>query len=126
MNGALDAYALRQRTIAKNIANVDSPNYRPEKVKFEEFFHDEQEVLSGAQTESGHIPLGAPSEIEGTVEDAPVPKSEVYFSGENHVNIDNEMSQLAQNQIRFRFTAQMLGRFFKGVNSSITGNNPST
>ena len=45
MNKALDAYALRQQTFAKNIANADTPNYRPEKVEFEELFHREEVVL---------------------------------------------------------------------------------
>ncbi|RMF32645.1 MAG: hypothetical protein D6747_08745 [Chlorobiota bacterium] len=34
MSTALEAYALRQRTIAKNIANATTPGYRPERVRF--------------------------------------------------------------------------------------------
>lgn len=123
MNRALDAYALRQRTTSKNIANVNSPHYRPESVKFEEFFHDQEVVLKGNRTEGHHIPLGKPDllAVKGEIEDADVPRPEVYFSGETHVNIDKEMAEMAQNQIRFRFGSKMISNSFRGMGSAITG-----
>lgn len=123
LNRALDAYALRQRTTAKNIANVNSPHYRPERVKFEEFFHEQDVVVKGERSENVHIPLGKPDllSVKGEVENSPVPGPEVYFSGETHVNIDKEMSEMAQNQIRFRFASSMMSKFFRGTDSSITG-----
>ncbi len=123
MNRALDAYALRQQTSAKNIANATSPNYRPERVKFEEFFNEQSAALTGSRTEQLHIPLGKPSvaDIEGVKENRPIPAAEVYFSGDTHVNIDREMSELAQNQIRYRFTSRMVKKFFGDLSSVITG-----
>ncbi len=123
MNRGLDTYALRQRTISKNIANATSPHYRPEAVKFEEFFHDPEVVTKGERTDNYHIPFGKPDEkaIKGEVEGEDVPRPEIYFSGETHVNIDKEMSKLAQNQIRFRFTSNMVNRYFQGLGQSITG-----
>ena len=123
MNRALDAYAMRQRTISKNIANATSPHYRPENVKFEEFFHEAGIVATGARTSPSHIPIGKPYEgdVEGEVQNAPVPNPEIYFSGETHVNIDKEMSNLAQNQIRFRFGSKMVKKYFSGMNTAITG-----
>ncbi len=123
MNRALDAYSLRNRTTAKNVANVNSPHYRPENVKFEEFFQNQEVVLKGAQTEGSSIPLGKVEyvDVEGEVQNAPVPKPEIYFSGETHVNIDREMSKMAENQIRFRFGSMMVNKFFRGMSSSIFG-----
>ncbi len=123
MNRALDTYSLRQATISKNIANATSPHYRPEQVKFEEFFHDPESVAVGTTTEEVHIPLGKVDEgtVEGEKENAPVPGPEVYFSGETHVNIDKEMSNLAQNQIRFKFASKMVQKYFQGMMTSITG-----
>ncbi len=125
MNSAMDAYGLRQRTIAKNIANVNSPHYRPEKVKFEEFFHQQEVVLKGASTDNFHIPVGVPNPNvpTGEVNEQEVPGPQVYFSGETHVNIDKEMAELAQNQIKFRFASNMVGKFFRGLTSAITGTN---
>ncbi len=123
MNGALDAYALRQQTIAKNIANVNSPHYRPQSVNFEDTFKKQEEVLRGSSTENVHIPIGAskPDLAEGERVAQEVPSAQVYFSGENHVNIDKEMSTLAQNQIRYRFVSQMVNRYFTGIQSAIQG-----
>ena len=124
LNRALDTYALRQRTISKNIANATSPRYRPEKVKFEEYFQQQQLVASGTTTNEKHIPIGQKDNAENAVpeiENAPVPRPEIFFSGENHVNIDKEMSELAQNQIRFRFASQRLREYFQGIQSAITG-----
>ncbi len=123
MNKALDTYALRQRTISKNIANATSPHYRPEEVKFEEYFTENNVTLEGQNNEERHIPLGKmnANEVEPELADAEVPNPEVYFSGETHVNIDKEMSNLAQNQIRFRFASQMVKGYFTGISSSIRG-----
>ncbi len=124
MNKALDAYALRSRTIAQNIANVNTPHYRPESVKFEEFFHNPEVSITGAAESSMHIPIGKPDANAVESEKIPqnIPEPQVYFSGETHVDIDREMATLAETQIRFRFGSQMVKRFFTGLNSSITGN----
>ncbi|MDQ1266914.1 MAG: flagellar basal-body rod protein FlgB [Bacteroidota bacterium] len=125
MNRALDAYALRQSTTSKNIANATSPFYRPEQVKFEEFFQDQEVVETGQRTDDLHIPIGKPDEsnVEGVKEDTPIPAPEVFFSGETHVNIDKEMSKMAENQIRFRFGTNMVKKYFTGMSSAIRGIN---
>lgn len=124
MNRALDAYALRSRTIAQNIANVNTPHFRPENVKFEEFFHNPEVSITGATETPTHIPIGKPDpgSVEGEKIPQNIPEPQVYFSGETHVDIDREMATLAETQIRFRFGSQMVKRFFTGLNSSITGN----
>ena len=124
INRALDAYSLRQQTISKNIANATSPHYRPEKVKFEELFHKQQITLQGSKTESGqYMPIGKNSNdpYEGEKTPKPIPEVEVFFSGETHVNIDHEMSQLAQNQIRFKHGSLAASEFFRDITSSISG-----
>lgn len=125
MNKALDSYALRQQTTAKNIANADTPNYRPERVRFEELFHNEEVVLKGVETKSGHIPLGRANSGPpmGQKEFRDIPEAVVFFSGENHVNLDREMAESAENQIRFRLVTKMVNKYFNGISSSIKGTN---
>ncbi|MBL7997746.1 MAG: flagellar basal body rod protein FlgB [Candidatus Kapabacteria bacterium] len=121
---ALDAYALRQRTIAKNISNATTPGYRPERVRFEEEFSQNELAMRGLKSEDGHLRMGTATnagEVDPAREDAPVPKPEVYFSGESHVNVDREMSELAQNQIRFRLASRLTQRYFSGLQSAIRG-----
>lgn len=123
MSAALDAYSLRQSTIAKNIANINTPHYKPEIVKFEELLNDNDSVLKGKSSSNEHLRLGSKSQVnlESKVEHAPIAKAEIYHSGETHVNIDKEMSELARNQIMARFTTQMMSRYFRGLDSAITG-----
>ncbi|MEN3027251.1 MAG: flagellar basal body protein, partial [Chlorobiota bacterium] len=65
LNRALDAYALRQRVIAENIANATTPNYRPHRVRFEELFQRHYGVSNrGIRTDDRHIPIGPPNAAE--------------------------------------------------------------
>lgn len=123
MDKAMDTYALRQQTIAKNIANVNSPHYRPESVRFEEYFHNTAYNQPNMIKSDGHIRIGLHEDDDITANKAnqSIPRPEVYFAGESHVNIDKEMSELAQNQIRFRFASRMTQRYFSGMMSAITG-----
>jgi flagellar basal-body rod protein FlgB len=124
LNRALDAYALRQRVIAENIANATTPNYRPQRVRFEEFFQQQQGVVNrGQRTDSRHIPIGPPdpAHVEGERAEAQLPEPERYAAGESHVNIDREMTELLETQIRFRFAARMVARYFQGLQAAIRG-----
>ncbi len=123
MSTALEAYALRQRTIAKNIANATTPGYRPERVRFEEEFLQSELMLRGTRTNNQHIGIGPPFDdhVHPEREQAPVPKPEVYFAGESHVNVDKEMGELAKNQIRFRLVARLAQRYFNGLQQAIKG-----
>jgi flagellar basal-body rod protein FlgB len=120
LESALDAYTLRQKTIAKNIANVNTPNYVPERVRFEELLDGSKDSLRNNLTSSGHLDSNGRT-VKASVEDAPYNEAEVYHSGETHVNVDTEMGELARNQIRMRFATQMISKYFKGLNSAITG-----
>jgi len=126
MNRALDAYALRQQTTSKNIANSTSPHYRPERVRFEELFHKQSITIRGAKSDEAgisHIPIGRTSDedIPGDKIDREIPEPEIFFSGETHVNIDKEMSEMAQNQIRFRFASSRVKGVFNKMTSAIRG-----
>lgn len=126
MNRAMDAYSTRLQTTSKNIANATSPFYRPERVKFEEFFHQQEVVIKGAASSDGSavsIPVGKTSseDVPGEKENRAIPEAEIFFSGETHVNLDKEMSEMAQNQIKFRFASAMTKKFFGGLGNSIRG-----
>lgn len=123
LNRGLDAFAKREQVIAKNIANATTPNYRPEKVRFEEEFQKINQMASGNRTDVRHIPIGAPNigDIEGIHDQADVPKAEILHSGESHVNVDKEMAELAQTQIKFRFAARKVSSYFKNMQSAIRG-----
>ncbi len=131
LNKALDAYALRQKVSAANMANVTTVGYRSQSVSFEEHLAaaTDGSVVQGVRTHVSHLPLGRHSAYNaGNVEakahetrdDKPVGYNETA-SGFNDVDIDYEMTNLVQNQIQFKFGSRFLGDTFRGIQKAIRG-----
>ena len=123
---ALGAYALRHKTIAANIANVGTADYIPKQVNFEEQLSSEdgeQLSLRGTTTDARHIPIGVSSATDAQpyVEDVKAPNGDGLASGVNGVDIDQEMSELAKNQIRYKFASRLAGQAFQALEKSIRG-----
>jgi flagellar basal-body rod protein FlgB len=125
LSKALDAYALRQKAIATNIANVGTPGYRARTVQFEE-------ELAGALTRSGmqavttnarHIPIKGKSleDLRLAVSDRAGEPGAPGGGTMSNVDVDQEMAELAQNQIRYRFSARLIADAFRGIQKSIRG-----
>ena len=121
MNKALDTYSLRMTTAAKNISNANTVGYKPNKVEFEKLFQD-QMAITGTKTNEKHISMGYNPNPSGELMNRKIPISEAVISGENDINIDKEMAEVAQNQVRFQFVSQSMSKYFKQLNAAITGN----
>jgi flagellar basal-body rod protein FlgB len=128
LSRALEAYALRHKTIASNLANITTPGYSAKVVKFEDQLAGamQQPEMSGTRTHKDHIPIGEanilgvqPQIVEQS--QANLPSEDQLASGANNVDIDNEMAELAKNQIRFRYCARLLSDTFRGIQKSIRG-----
>jgi flagellar basal-body rod protein FlgB len=114
----LDLSAKRHMLVSSNIANVSTPGYKSRDINFQEEFNkatQETSRLAGETTHRSHIPLGqhkdrAPEVIEAKVE-----------SGEmNSVNIDTEISNMAQNELLFAVGSRLLQRNFESLRKAIT------
>jgi flagellar basal-body rod protein FlgB len=115
---ALTGLQQRQQAIANNIANVDTPNYRAKGVAFEEALQAElagppkgppKLVRLGLDaTDARHIPLKPIT--HGPVEARPVtfdtPDGSLRKDG-NTVDVDREMSKLAETTILYNAMGQM-------------------
>ncbi len=123
---ALEAYSLRHKAIASNIANAGTIGYIPKRVRFEEELSSAGTagpLLQGATTNEHHLPIG-PSTTPGAdpvVEDVPSGAGDALASGANSVDVDQEMAELAKNQIRYKFSARLIGEAFRGLQQSIKG-----
>lgn len=115
MSSALDASALRQKSISNNIANVDTPNYKPTKVSFEELLQREvQSSFIGKRTNAKHIVIGSPS--------AKLERANTTFTNSgNGVDLDFEMAQLSQNTIWYQSLTYGLNEEFNLLKTSIRG-----
>lgn len=117
-----DLASLRHKLIASNIANVNSPGYARKEINFDSELQraiNKPKIHHGT-THPGHIPLGnSPDRPPHIRSEADTENS----TGVNSVDIDQEMANLAQNQIMFEYSADMLSRKFRALKNAIRGEN---
>ena len=116
----LDARSARQKIIANNIANVETPGYHRREVLFEESLALalDKSRLQGTKTNGGHLPLGR-SRLSDVQYEVLQPIDHTMPSGVNNVDIDFEMAQLAENQIAFSHAIRLLKSGYDGLNAAI-------
>jgi flagellar basal-body rod protein FlgB len=120
----LDAFALRQKTLASNVANAETPGYAARRVEFE---NELQKILdrqsSGvARTHREHIPVRAGLRRMERLQPEVVKNDTLPFiNGVNNVDIDMEMAEMATNQIHFATASKVMGIRFKMLTSAIQG-----
>ena len=93
----MDLLSSRQRMVASNIANVDTPGYHTRDIDFQ------QEFLHAADL--------SPQVME-------VPDLTMKTDG-NNVSLDREARLLSENALRFSVASQMLRSQIRGVRSAI-------
>ena len=104
---ALDYRAARQDLIASNIANADTPFYKPRDISFEnalkakkaEVFHDASKTLPMAQTHSGHV--AQTSQTNKTVATTFFRDGHMARNDGNSVDIDVETTEMSKNSVMF-------------------------
>ena len=94
ISSSLDALSLRQRVIADNIANVQTPGYQAKRVEFED-------ALSRAVGHgSGQVTASTQTSLEPTREDG------------NNVNLDTEVLSNIDTNLRYQLATRAIdGKF---------------
>jgi len=122
----LDLRTKRQELIASNLANVETPNFTPSDISFEKELKDalDQKRIVDTPPNSQHIPLKGQSGYLGlqrvTGEVIEVPSQSIGPDG-NGVELETEMQRLAQNQIMYNTSVQLLGKKFEMLTQAIKG-----
>ena len=117
LNFALDTLSVKNNGISRNIANQDTPKYKAVKLVFsevmEEYYSNANNPVSLKRTNSMHMPLG--DEELG-------PRTLVRFQNNpsikndgNDVNLDYEMSQQAEAELRYKLLSQIAGKKVTGL-----------
>jgi flagellar basal-body rod protein FlgB len=96
----MDVLAARQKTVASNIANADTPGYKTKDVDFQSEF---QKLLSGDAS------AVTAQEVSGL---------KVNNDG-NHVNLDRESRMLSENSIRFNAASNLMKEQLRTLKSAI-------
>ncbi|MGO9481930.1 MAG: flagellar basal body rod protein FlgB [Candidatus Kryptoniota bacterium] len=109
----LDAFAVQNKAIASNIANIGTPNYKRVEVDF-------QKELSDAISEANDsVDL---SEKVGQVDpEIEIDPSGLNASGANNVDIEQEMAELAKNQLQFSVSSRIMSTMIQEIDKSING-----
>lgn len=103
IQSALNARAVRQDMISSNIANVDTPHYRPRDINFEDVLKKEADKTFGVKGQKLEMAQTADMHL-GSIEDSGRPMPTTFFrdghmarNDGNSVDLDVEMSEMNKN-----------------------------
>jgi flagellar basal-body rod protein FlgB len=104
LSNILDYRSKRHKLIASNIANIDTEGFRPSDISFKQQF-EKSNSIALTLTDPRH--MGARSGAA----------SYDVKTSEEKVKIDTEMANLAENQLMYNVTVDMLARKFRGIST---------
>lgn len=110
---SLNASALRQRVIADNIANVDTPGFKKSVLRFEDSLKRALKTgtLPLKVSDPRHITIDDLSSVEPRVERV---ETTTLRTDGNNVDVEEEMVNLVTNTVTYQAAAQFLsGKFAK-------------
>jgi flagellar basal-body rod protein FlgB len=126
LQNALDVSQLRQRVYANNIANVDTPGFKRQDVNFESLLaaNMSESPQSGFGQRYIPIPDMASVNLSQALQVQPqvvTDTSTTVDNNGNNVDVDAEMSKLAENQIHYNAIVQDLQSRFSRLKNAING-----
>jgi flagellar basal-body rod protein FlgB len=104
LSSALDGLSMRQRAIANNIANVNTPGYTAQRVSFEDALAESVRSGNGATTAVLQRSL-EPTDLQG-----------------NNVNLDTETLSNIDTVLRYQFAARAVEGTFSSVRTAMRTN----
>jgi flagellar basal-body rod protein FlgB len=119
LDKALNYSATKQKVISQNIANVDTPNYKAKDVSFKAAFNEALgESLINNRTNVRHFAFDKTNHSSSTI----MTKNQVsYNESGNSVDIDQEMTDLATNQIYNNALIERISGKFSSLQNVIRG-----
>ena len=106
IEAGISAESLRQRVIANNVANLETPGYRRMDVKFKDLF-------AKAMDSAGGVDLG---KVElGTYQ----PKNTPVKSNGNDISLEVEVGEMVKNSLRHTALIRVLQKKYEQMNMAI-------
>lgn len=118
LQNGLDHAVIKNQAIANNIANVDTANYKAKEVVFKNILN--QEMSSGFQakrTHKDHLIFGSDQSSSRIVSS----NNTQYNHNGNNVDIDKEMTELANNQIYYQALVDRMNGKLNSLQTVIRG-----
>ncbi|MBD8025778.1 flagellar basal body rod protein FlgB [Ureibacillus sp. Re31] len=118
LENGLNYASLKNKTIAQNIANVDTPNYKAKNVSFKQMLTDAQsETISANRTDVRHYDFNIKTSSPGVYSY----ENFNYRSNGNGVDMDAEQASLAENTIYYNALVERISSKFNTLNNVIKG-----
>lgn len=112
LENSLDARLTRQNVLAGDIANVDTPDYKPQNLSFAQALQSarlERQIHDGPSAmRPGDLPLGQPAPPELVSAES----NEAGAAGidGNRVDLDRTMASLAENALQYGASTRAAGK----------------
>ncbi|WP_397537506.1 flagellar basal body rod protein FlgB [Rummeliibacillus pycnus] len=114
IENGLSYSSVKQKTIAQNIANVDTPNYKAKDVSFSKMLSDAQDsYIKAYRTNDKHIDFQTDPQTPGVYSYSNLS----YRENGNGVDMDKEQASLAKNTIYYN---ALIDRVNGKLNSLLT------
>ncbi|QCR31792.1 flagellar basal body rod protein FlgB [Lysinibacillus sp. SGAir0095] len=118
LENGLNYASLKNKTIAQNIANVDTPNYKAKNVSFEKMLSDAKNTtISAKRTDARHYDFQIQQSTPGVYSY----ENFNYRSNGNGVDMDAEQASLAENTIYYNALIERISSKFNSLNTVIKG-----
>ena len=116
----MDMQLQRQNVIMSNLANIETPNYKPREIAFEKELQSALGLdMRGrmSTTSQGHMPAAFNPDNFGPEWSKQFKPRQIH--GEDRVNLDKEMAKHAKNQLQYTALTQVMAKNFEGLASVI-------
>jgi flagellar basal-body rod protein FlgB len=114
LQAAMSGLAARQRTIANNIANIDTPNFKASEVRFEDAL---KTALSRGQADTS----ADQSSLNRSVSRSSLLDATSTRADGNNVDIDREMQMLGEANLTYSALTQVMSTRIGILRNVITG-----
>jgi len=108
LSSVLDYRSERQKLISTNVANIETEGYQPKELEFKNHLLDSmgnRQNIQIVRTHGKHLPLLEPGS-----------NYRVKVSGDR-VSLDKEMMNLAENNLSYNASTDILARKFRGISN---------
>ncbi len=118
LENGLNYASLKNKTIAQNIANVDTPNYKAKDVSFKQMLSDARNsTIEANRTDARHFDFKIQQSTPGVFSY----ENYKYRSNGNGVDMDAEQASLAENTIYYNALVDRISGKFNTLNTVIKG-----
>jgi len=116
---SLNYASTKNRVIANNIANVDTPRFKAKEVRFKNVLADELEKnMVAKKTNEKHVDFSDTLHKPYVIR---MKNNTTYNHNGNNVDIDKEMSELAKNQIYYQGLVDRINGKFGKIQTVLRG-----